>query len=884
MRIHSLTIDNVRAIEHLELTELPATGVIVIHGDNEQGKSTILDAINIVLTQKHGANNKYTKPLRPVHRDASPAVSLSASMGQVSFTIEKTWFKGKSARLQITSPQRESLTGEQAEARLEEIISEHLDQDLFSTLFLRQDDLGASVAAAGIPTLSKALDGSSATKDTPGTEDLALMAAVEKQYLRYFTAAAGKETGELKKAREICEAAQEEWSQAAADNAELNEFVSRFDRMTRDRELAKDELPAAEAEATELGEKAELAAKAQAQADALCAEVARAAEDLAHAQELIANRKLLAQEIDTANEGLAELTSGLEEAAAAAEQESAQLELLEKQLADAHTRQHKAGTDLRLARKQARLLEASARRDDLADQLAQLDELNEDIQRLLVQSSGYQVTDDDVRKVEEASSDLLVQQQLHAQAAAKLEVTATTGTSITVDGETVELGQESVAVELKDGMEVVIAGVSARYLAGLSESGSGADLVASAQDVLEELLETFGAQDLAGVRDLRDAAREATEQLAALNRQRSALLSGKDPEELAAEHKRLLADLDQDAELPEDLDAAAAAVVVAKAEQEQDAAGEEAATLAAALSPFRQRRHSQAYSELKIRIEAAEETLAVAKRRLAATDLKASAEDLAAGVEKASLAHDDLIAQLALAQEKVAAVDPKLASDLHEGALARVASLRDSVIRCDNELAKLSGGIGLATGAAERLEKAESALEAATHRLDSVTRRAEAARLLRESMHRHRDIVRARYAQPFADQLSQLARTVFGHDVEFGLSEDLAVTHRSIGASTVDLESLSGGAKEQLAILTRFAIAGLVSRESDDGQVPVPVVIDDALGSTDPSRLQLMATLFSEMGKTSQVIVLTCVPQRYDRVVGRQEFAIADLKATGRLL
>ena len=46
------------------------------------------------------------------------------------------------------------------------------------------------------------------------------------------------------------------------------------------------------------------------------------------------------------------------------------------------------------------------------------------------------------------------------------------------------------------------------------------------------------------------------------------------------------------------------------------------------------------------------------------------------------------------------------------------------------------------------------------------------------------------------------------------------------------LANLSGGAKEQLAILTRFAIAELVAESSAQGAVPV--FIDDALGSTDP--------------------------------------------------
>ena len=41
MRIHALTIENFRAIEHLKLHDIPDTGVVVIHGDNEKGLSLI---------------------------------------------------------------------------------------------------------------------------------------------------------------------------------------------------------------------------------------------------------------------------------------------------------------------------------------------------------------------------------------------------------------------------------------------------------------------------------------------------------------------------------------------------------------------------------------------------------------------------------------------------------------------------------------------------------------------------------------------------------------------------------------------------------------------------------------------------------------------------
>ncbi len=41
MRLHSIEIHNVRGVEHLRVDELPETGVVVIHGENEAGKSTV---------------------------------------------------------------------------------------------------------------------------------------------------------------------------------------------------------------------------------------------------------------------------------------------------------------------------------------------------------------------------------------------------------------------------------------------------------------------------------------------------------------------------------------------------------------------------------------------------------------------------------------------------------------------------------------------------------------------------------------------------------------------------------------------------------------------------------------------------------------------------
>jgi uncharacterized protein YhaN len=76
------------------------------------------------------------------------------------------------------------------------------------------------------------------------------------------------------------------------------------------------------------------------------------------------------------------------------------------------------------------------------------------------------------------------------------------------------------------------------------------------------------------------------------------------------------------------------------------------------------------------------------------------------------------------------------------------------------------------------------------------------------------------------------------------------------------VESLSVGAREQLATLVRLAIAGLTAADGSG----VPVVLDDALGWSDPGRLRAMGGLLDRAGAASQVIVLTSMPDRYAHI------------------
>jgi uncharacterized protein YhaN len=142
--------------------------------------------------------------------------------------------------------------------------------------------------------------------------------------------------------------------------------------------------------------------------------------------------------------------------------------------------------------------------------------------------------------------------------------------------------------------------------------------------------------------------------------------------------------------------------------------------------------------------------------------------------------------------------------------------------------------------------------------------------MLRDVMTRHRDSTRLRYVEPFRTELQRLGRPVFGPSFEVEVDSDLCILNRTLDGRTVPYESLSGGAKEQLGILARLAGAALVAKED-----AVPILIDDALGFTDPERLVKMAAVFDTLGESGQVIVLTCTPTRYDGVKDAQRIELS---------
>lgn len=853
MQLHSVELNNVRGVEHLEVKDLPETGVVVIGGPNEAGKSTLVESIDFVLTQKHTANSKAVRALQPAGRDVGPEVTLEATVGPYHFRIHKRWVKKRTSELHVFSPRPGQWTGAEADGELERILSEHMDRALVDALFVRQNDSHEGIAAVGIPSLTAALE--EQTGANAVAEDSELLTRIEAEYKEYFTAKTDKPAGDYKAAIATLSEAEEERAKAESALRELDGVVERYEAA----ELKKAEAEAALPEAVEECERRDgelvAARAAQEKVTAQEAAVTRAAEAVTRAEEESARRKAVIAEHSAAVEAAERAATAVSEARERAEEESAARTRLEEERAEVHKRYEA----VREERQRARRAQRRAEREALGTRLEALTKLEETLaSRRRELAAAPDVPN--LKALEDAAREVTVQERLRAAAAAKLYFSGKG--SVAVDGEerSLESGEE-LAVELREGTTLQVGEVAARYAAGAGESGE--EGVEKARAELARLLDDAGCEDLESARAAHEKHAKLASAADSAARELAAALGGEDLGELRAR-------FEAGAEEAEDVEGAEEAAEPREldvVEQEEEELRRKLDELDRAVAPYRENKAGAALEVATVRAEEATAQRDAKAAAVEAARAQLSDTDVAAAIEAAQIKLKEEKAAL----EEMSAVDVDTAEHLAKGARTHVDSLKAAVNAAVGDMREFRGLIDMHSGVAEDAEKAAAELEVARERHAAIERRAEAARYLRTLMLRHRDAARQRYAAPFVTALNSLARTVFGGDVDFELSEELKVEARSRDGETVSFDALSGGAKEQLSILTRFAIAQLVSDE------PVPVLIDDALGSTDSQRLQLMAALFSKAGKNTQVIVLTCMPQRYSWVPGRMELDMEKL-------
>lgn len=865
MKLHRLILTNYRGISHREI-EFPDHGVVVVCGANEIGKSSMIEALDLLLESRDRSTKKEVKQVKPTHSDVGSEVSAEISCGPYRFVYRKRFHKKCETELTVITPCREQLTGDEAHERVRAMLAETVDSDLWHAQRVLQSASTAAVDLSGCDALSRALDVAAGDSGgLCGTEPL-LIERIDAEYARYFTPT-GRPTGQWAAAIARLADAEAAVAECAAAVAEVDDRVSRHAVLTEQvadfsqRRIAAGPRVAAAQEAAD--RIAELTAQQrEAQLVAAAAAATSAAAAGAHAGRL----QLLA-EIDTRTGAVGETEAQAHQAAAAASAARAEAEACDAALQQATQAVADLQCRVAAARRAVDRLADREEADRLSTRLAKIDAIERDRERIRTELSMIAVTEESLRRIEDACAAVdRIGDQL-ASTSAAIEFTAAADIDLVVGGERISLsaGQRwsitavgSTVVEVSDVL-------TARVDPGTTTLDVHAKH-AAAQQEMTAALTAVDVADLAAAR-LADQRRR---ELQSTRDQLSATLAGLCGDEQIDEMRSRLAQLH--AEHPAEPEPGVTDIGTARAEldtaQQSHAAAstdceahrQAATTAATALAEL-----STRATVLQNTLEAQRAESQAAAVRLATERASVSDEELAASADTASRdeqAADQRVGELAAA---LAAASPDaVAAELAE-ATKEAESLREHYEAAARALREITIELSVfgSEGRQGKLDAAETEREHAATEHSQIGARARAAQLLRSVMTRHRDTTRRRYVEPYRAELQRLGRPVFGPSFEVDIDSDLCIRSRTLNGITVPYESLSGGAKEQLGILARLAGAALVAKED-----AVPVVVDDALGFTDPDRLAKMGQLFDSVGTHGQVIVLTCSPDRYDGVRG----------------
>ncbi len=880
MRLHKLVLTNYRGITHREI-EFPDNGVVVVCGANEIGKSSMIEALDLLLEAKDRSNKKEIKQIKPTHADVGAEVTAEISTGAYRFIYRKRFHKRAETALTVLAPRREQLTGDEAHDRVRAILDETVDVALWQAQRVLQSSSTASVDLSGCDALSRALDVAAGEAVALSGAEPLLIDRIDAEYLRYFTPT-GRPTGEWAAVTKRMRDADAEVARCAAAVAEVDDAVrshaaltSELERLAGDRAEATTRLTAARAAADEVAALTQQLEQAEV--------VAAAAEATVQATlSALTERRRLQADVTERTAAVAELE------AAAAQAHDEELTALDVQKA-AETAAEAARTAVQISQDRveaARLaVERLAERDEvqrLCSRLTKIDAALRGVEHAERELASIALTDALMRDIENAASAVERAAAQAELASAHIEVAAVTDIELQVGGECVALqAGRTWSASATTATDIVLPGVlCARIVPGAPASDTQATLDA-AQRVLAAALTAAKVDDVAAARVLQQRRRE-------LNgaRERSAAtvegLLGDD--DLGALRERLAGLREVAAAGAGDPTGAADTVGPADAAAARAELSEAAAAQQQAIADCETHRKVAAAAAKRLGEKATQAGVAREKLTACYAELTAGQDRLAR--QRAAVTDDELRVKAEADTEKARRATG-LVTDL-SGELARcapvtVAAALDRASRRVDVLSKRYDDVAdaLRTVSAHlrvygtegrkcSLDAAETEREHAEAEYLRVHRRARAAELLRSVMARHRDATRMRYVDPFRNEVERLGRIVFGDTFEVEIDSQLRICSRTLSGRTVPYESLSGGAKEQLGIVARLAGAALVAKEDS-----VPVVIDDALGFTDPDRLIRMGAVLDAVGGEGQVIVLTCSPRRYESVVGAHHIELS---------
>jgi hypothetical protein len=866
MKLLRLKVTNYRGINTREIKFSPL-GITRIEGPNESGKSSLGEAINTILDYQDNSKNQNIQAIQPVHQDVGPEIELEMETGKYVFTYFKRFLRKPETRLTITKPNPENLTGRQAHDRANEILKETLDVDLWKALSIMQGEAIGQPDLKNKQALSVALDKAAGVQPA-ASQELSLFKKVSREYELYYTPGRGTENKELKDLRGALAEKETEVRSIEQDIRVLETDIERVPVLQRELVQLKKQEEELSQQIIDVATKLEQisALENTLSAAALKQESAQKTLQAArHAKEIRQEMIRTAANAANAHRELQESSSMALPALSQAEEARNKAEVATD---EAEQRRKEAESLAVLKRSDFDYYHDKLDLDQLLERKQRIDQARKDAAQAEMVLAKNKVDANTLKRIKDA-------ELAYNTACARMEIGSPSVLLRSIskcrlsidDTEAVFDTNEVRQISVSDRTKVTIPGIlDIEITAGSSIEG----LARKVEDARQALDTACAAATVTGPDEARKAYDERQEALRGVeNKARVEKENLRDITYQSLEQRLyglqqsvpdyLVGRVKEPAICP-DFDTAKKERTKADANL-QVASGELKNTgkvLESARSFFDgvNIKHREALAKL----EQLAKDLTQTQENLDKARKKESDETLEANLiaaDRAVLSEDTAYCSAADSLKAFNPEQVKALEDSTKGSLKTIKNSHDSkdkgLIEIQTRL-KIMGEEGLH----EKLNAAKNQLEQLEFKNRATVLRANAAQCLFNTMCEERDKASRAYVAPLKDKIEILGRLVFDPSFQVTINDDLKITSRTVSGVTVPFDSLSGGTREQLSLMYRLSCSMIVAKDGG-----TPVILDDALGYTDQERLKLMGAVLAVAAKECQIVIFTCVPDRY---------------------
>ena len=868
MKFLRLRVANYRGIDVCDV-KFSSLGITLVQGPNEVGKTSLGESIRLLFDYPDSSKNRNVEAIRPVHRDEGPEIELEAESGPYTFTYFKRFYKKPQTRLTITRPKHENYTGREAHERAEAILRETLDIDLWKALAIQQGDMIHQPDLGKQTSLSAALDRVAGGRPAdPQEEDL--FERVAEEYGRYFTDR-GAEKRDLQEARKRQAETRAEIDKIEQEIRELEEDIERSAALQRELgQLKKQEEEQGKAVAAYTASLEEIAALENLLGAArLKLESAQKSEQTARRDR--EERQGLVDAVSKASKAHGDLEGSSVMSLSALNQAEDELKKAQAAFNEGDRKRKEADALSALRRADFDYYNNKLHLEQLKERKGRIDQARKNAAQAEEVLARNKVDSRALKAIQEAERGLLAANAQLETGAPSVLIRGLTECSLQIDDEAIVFGRDEVrTLSVADRTRLTIPDtLDIEITAGSSAEGL-ARKVAEARRALETACEAAGVGDPDEARRSFEERREAVRHVDNKDQVEKENLRDLTYEQLEKKVIGLektvpdyLAKRVQEPVICPDLESAkkewASAV---DAQEEANGKWEAARTSVDAARNVRDEFRTK-HQEVRVQLEMLAKDYKHRCESLERARISVPDDRLDSNLAEATKIMSSEESNVRTAEASLKAKSPERVKVLAETAKASLQTTKERLAAAQTELTEVQTRLKILgeEGLHEKLHTTLSRFEHLEKDNLALFRRAAAAKVLFETMREEREKARRAYVAPLKEKIEHLGRLVFDDSFEVEINEELQIVSRTAKGVTVPFDSLSGGTREQLSLIFRLACSMIVAKDGG-----TPLILDDALGYTDPERLRLMGAVLGKAAKECQIIIFTCMPDRYGNV------------------